>query len=75
MLVTATDFKMNLGHFLNESQESTIVITKNGQPYARLTGLTQAREDTFTSLRGILPNTVDLTDVKESRMRAHENHI
>jgi len=76
MLITATDLKANLGHFLDESQGLDIVITKNGQPYARLSGLAHTgSSDRLSGLRGILPDTLALDDIKEARMSAKGSHL
>ena len=76
MLITTTDLKANLEHFLEESQELDIVITKNGQPYARLSGLAHTGSlDRLLGLRGILPDTLTFDDIKEARMSAKDNHL
>jgi len=75
MLVTATDFKANLGHYLEASQESEVLITRNGQLFARLIGTQQSKQEAFSALRGILPAHSELAEIKEGRMRAHESHI
>ena len=36
MIVTATDFKINLGRYLSSVNEETITISKNGKPVAKL---------------------------------------
>jgi len=75
MVVTATEFKEKLGHYLDASQGGAIVVTRNGKPYAKLVGMTQGKSDTFSALRGILPADTNLQEIKESRMKAHESHI
>jgi prevent-host-death family protein len=38
MEITATEFKMNLGKYLDTSEHEDVIITKNGKPVARLVG-------------------------------------
>ena len=38
MQVTATEFKANLGHYLDLAATEDVLISKNGNPVARLTG-------------------------------------
>jgi prevent-host-death family protein len=38
MEITATEFKMNLGKYLDTSEREDVIITKNGKPVARLVG-------------------------------------
>ncbi|MCL2746067.1 MAG: type II toxin-antitoxin system Phd/YefM family antitoxin [Coriobacteriia bacterium] len=75
MVITATELKSNLGLYLEASQNDEIIITRNGRRFAKLVGEQQAKVETFASLRGILPNNSNLAEIKESRMKAHENHI
>jgi prevent-host-death family protein len=38
MEITATEFKMNLGKYLDAATREDVIITKNGKPVARLVG-------------------------------------
>jgi prevent-host-death family protein len=38
MEITATEFKMNLGKYLDSVEREDVIITKNGKPVARLVG-------------------------------------
>jgi prevent-host-death family protein len=54
MMVTSTEFKTNLGHYLDIVSHEDIIITRNGRKVARLV---QEEEDTLSairSLRGII---------------------
>jgi len=75
MLVTATDFKANLGHYLEASQDNEVFITRNGQLFARLIGTQQSKQEAFAALQGVLPSHSSLAEIKEGRMKAHESHI
>jgi len=54
MVVTATEFKQNLGRYLELSNDEEIVITKNGRPQSFLIGRRQRMEDDLNGLRGAL---------------------
>ena len=67
MIVTATEFKTNLGKYLEMATSQDIFITKNGKSIARLTSPAVGKlallddlvgivpEDQATILRGFLP--------------------
>jgi len=54
MVVTATEFKQNLGTYLELSNEEEIVITKNGRPQSFLIGRKQRGHDLIDELGGAL---------------------
>jgi len=54
MVVTATEFKQNLGTYLELSNNEEIVITKNGRPQSFLIGSKQRKRDLVDELSGIL---------------------
>ena len=75
MLITATEFRENIGQYLNLADREDIIITKNGKPYAKLTSLKKGAVSSITdSLTGIIPDTaVDLERLREERLLSHEN--
>ncbi|MDR2854824.1 MAG: type II toxin-antitoxin system Phd/YefM family antitoxin [Methanomicrobiales archaeon] len=68
MIITATEFKANLGHYLELVEKEDIVITRNGKRIAKLTNIANDRTDTLRSLIGILPSDISLEVEKEKRL-------
>lgn len=67
MMVTATEFKSNLGHYLNAAQSEDILISKNGRAIAKLSSPYANRSDAMKSLFGILPEHVTVDDARAIR--------
>ena len=70
MSITATEFKENLGKYLQLAMTEDIIISKNGKPVARLTNPYENRVKDMVSLFGILPPGTDAD--KESAERLEE---
>ena len=68
MIITATEFKANLGHYLEMVPKEDIVITRNGKRIAKLTDIANDRTDILRSLIGILPSDISLEEEKEKRL-------
>ena len=70
MMVTSTDFKMNLGRYLDLAAQEEIVITKNGRRIAKLVADQEDRTAVARSLFGIIPpDNMSDDKIKEERMR------
>ena len=67
MVITATELKNNLGHYLNMAAAEDVVISKNGRPIARLTGPEPSRVQRMQALFGILPSTVTVDEARDIR--------
>ena len=70
MFVTATEFKTNLGKYLEMARKQDIFITKDGKNIARLTSPTVNKLAVLDSLVGIVPAD-DVTDdetIREERL-------
>ena len=69
MRVSATEFKMNLGKYIEHAAVEDIIITRNGKDVALLTNVEGKKEDMLKSLRGILKG-VDVTgeEIREERL-------
>lgn len=70
MVVTATEFKQNLGKYLEMVTTEAILINKNGKPVASLVSPQTAAvspQDKMTSLFGILPSNVTLDEARRIR--------
>jgi len=56
LIVTATEFKGNLGKYLTLVATEDIIITKNGKNVAKLSSTRHDRVEIAKSLFGIIPN-------------------
>ena len=75
MLVTATEFKSNLGRYLGLVGTQDIVITRNGKRIAKLTDAAKDKTDILRALIGIVPSQVSLEDAKDERLRKYEDRL
>lgn len=72
MLITATEFKNNIGKYLALASAEDIYITKNGKSVAKLTNINQDKVEMAKSLFGILPADASLEQAREERLSRHE---
>lgn len=68
MSITATEFKQNLGKYLELCETEDILITKNGKAIAKLSNPFLAREEMARSLFGVIPQDIQLTEAREERL-------
>ena len=70
VIVTATEFKTNLGKYLEMAMKQDIFITKNGKNIARLTSPTVNKLAVLDSLVGIVPadSAIDEKTIREERL-------
>jgi prevent-host-death family protein len=69
MVVTATELKANIGHYLDTVSRDDVFITKNGKLVAKLSGLAQDKQAVLDSLVGITAgNPVSLEEAKRERL-------
>lgn len=70
MIVTATEFKTNLGKYLELAVTQDIFITKNGKNIARLTSPSVNKLAVLDSLVGIVPQNdgLDEKSIREERL-------
>ena len=54
--ITATEFKTNLGKYLDLCQKEKIIITKRGKPFATLSSSNDTIAENLAKLFGTLPN-------------------
>ena len=74
MVVTATEFKTNLGKYLDAVGAEDIYITRNGKTVARMVNPNISAVDTLSGmLDGTLPEDYDRGDLREDRIRAYES--
>lgn len=72
MLITATEFKTNIGKYLMLAAKEDIIITKNGKRIAKLSDAAEDKTDIVKSLIGILPNSISESEAREERLSKHE---
>lgn len=68
MSITATEFKSNLGKYLQLAMDEDILITQYGKVVARLTKPFETRIETAESLFGILPQVSTFEEAREERL-------
>ena len=73
MLITATEFKTNIGKYLALAAEEEITITKNGKSIAKLTHANEDKVEVAKSLFNILPRDASLEQAREERLNKHEH--
>ncbi len=62
MTVTATEFKSNLGKYLEMAASQDIFITKNGKSIAKLTSPSVNKLSVLDELVGIIPPHADIDE-------------
>ena len=69
MIITATEFKMHLGHYLEKASKEDIYITKNNKRIAKLTKPSGSKQ-ILDRLVGIAADQNDMTldEIKEERL-------
>ena len=70
MIITATEFKLNLGKYLELVLNEDIIITKNGKIIAQLTRPQLNKLEILNSLVGIAKKDEDISldDIKKERL-------
>lgn len=70
MIVTATEFKTNLGKYLELAVTQDIFITKNGKNIARLTSPSVNKLSVLDNLVGIVPQdeSLDEKTIRKERL-------
>ena len=68
MIVNSTDLQNNFGKYLELAAGQEIVITKNGQPVARLLGMKETVSFLSDRLVGIVPPDLDEKTAKTERL-------
>ena len=73
MLVSATEFKSNIGKYLSLVATEDIFITRNGKNIAKLSSTKQDKAALAKSLFGIAKGSeMTLAQAREERRRRHE---
>jgi prevent-host-death family protein len=73
MIVTATEFKTNIGKYLTMAGSEDVLITKNGRSVAKLVSARDSRTSALRSLRGILKGSdMTLESIREERLAKYD---
>lgn len=67
MSITATEFKKNIGKYLEISAKEDVYISKNGKIVAKLTNPNKSRVEMAKSLAGVIPADISLEDARTER--------
>ncbi len=70
MIVTATEFKLNLGKYLELAANQDVFITKNGKNIARLTSPSIDKLSVLNDMVGIISpqEEIDEDNIREERL-------
>jgi prevent-host-death family protein len=68
MIVNSTEVQNNFGKYLEMAVNQEIVITRNGQPVARLVGVNSAVRFLSDSLVGLIPIDVSEDSTRKERL-------
>lgn len=68
MSITVTEFKKNLGKYLELSEHEDIFISKNGKVIAKLTNPNKNRLELANSIIGIIPDSMTLEEAKNKKV-------
>ena len=68
MLVNSTEVQNNFGKYLDMASDQEIIITRNGQPIARLVGVNNSIAFLSDRLVGLVPADVDEKAAREERL-------
>ena len=75
MEVSATEFKSNFGHYLNQSRFEDIWIKKNGKTVAKLVSANVSSVDAISGiLKEASPTGTDRHSIREERFSEYEVH-
>lgn len=73
MVITATEFKLNLGKYLDLVSKEDIFITRNGKTIAKIIN---PQISAIDSIRGLLadavPDDIDTDSLREERLSKYE---
>lgn len=73
MLVSTSDLKANISHYLELVRNEDVIVTKNGRKIARIIREEDDLVEVAKSLFGILPPDISLDEIKSERMKRSES--
>ena len=73
MVITATEFKTNLGKYITLADMEDIIITRNGRGVAKLTNARDAKLVALHSMRGVLKGMdISAGDIRAERLAKYD---
>ena len=73
MVITATEFKTNLGRYITLADMEDVIITRNGRSVAKLTNARDAKLLALHSMRGVLKSMdVSAGDIRAERLAKYD---
>jgi prevent-host-death family protein len=73
MLVTAAEFKNNIGKYLSIVSDEDVFITKNGKNIAKLSMMSQDKAELTKSTFGVITLSLSLEKGKEEMLTRNES--
>ncbi|MEG6615176.1 type II toxin-antitoxin system prevent-host-death family antitoxin [Peptococcaceae bacterium 1198_IL3148] len=75
MFVKSTEFKNNVGKFLQISQDEEVIILKNGKPISKLVSIKKEEAPLTKELVGVLKHMgdIDEDELKAERIKANDS--
>lgn len=75
MTVTATEFKTNVGKYLDLIAEEDIFITRNGKIIAKVVNPQSSAVDSLRGMLRDIPSDIELDVLREERLLKYENNV
>lgn len=70
MTITVSELRKGLKKYLEASEKETVFVTDHGKVIAEIESPSLRKIGTFKSLRGSIPDTMTLEEVKDERARS-----
>jgi len=76
MVITATEFKTNIGRYLMMADREDITITKNGKSIAKLTNAKDSKLSAIHAMRGILKEKdITIEKIRAGRLTKYDETV
>lgn len=75
MIVTATEFKTNLGKYLEMIAKEDIFITRNGKTIAKVINPQISAVDSIRGMLKDVSSDISLDSLREERVSKYENNV
>ena len=75
MIITATEFKLNLGKYLDMVGKEDLFITRNGKTVAKVVNPQVSAVDAIREILKEAPKDLDTHSLREERLSKYESHV